>query len=95
VTADSPARQAVGAAPWEGPLVSDTTEVFTGSSGNPEESPALFPAPGTAAGGAQAAGRASAAGSGPDGHAEAGGTAAAGTRRRGGTGVSGMLLPEL
>ena len=38
-------------APWEGPLVSDTTDMTTGSSGLPEEPPAASPWPGDAGGG--------------------------------------------
>jgi transcription termination factor Rho len=77
--------------------VSDTTEVFTGTSGMPEES-ALFPAPvttpGTTGSGAAPDGAGS-AGSGPGKNGQAGGAAAAGTRRRAGAGLGGMLLPEL
>jgi transcription termination factor Rho len=94
-------RQAQSApAPWEGLLVSDTSEVFTGTPGTPEESPALFPAPAAARGTTGPAGTspepAGAARSWPngDGQAGAGEAAAAGTRRRGG-GLGGMLLPEL
>ena len=81
--------------------MSDTTEVFTGTPGTPEESPALFPAPAAARGTTGPAGAspepAGAARSWPggDGQAgDAGAAAAAGTRRRGG-GLGGMLLPEL
>src|SRR6266571_5041188 len=87
-------------APWEGPLVSDTTDVFTGTTGTPEESPALFPAPaatGSTTGPAgTSSGPAGPAGSWQDGDGQAGGTgeASAGPRRRGG-GLGGMLLPEL
>jgi len=71
--------------------VSDSTEVSTGSAGAPADAPALFPAPGTEAGGAHGAG---AGHSGPDTAAPAGGPAA-GTRRRSSEGIGGMLLPEL
>src|SRR6266702_4348014 len=88
-------------APWEGPLVSDTTEVFTGTPGTPEESPALFPAPAATRGTTGQAGTSpepdGAARSWQDGDGQAGGAgeaAAAGSRRRGG-GLGGMLLPEL
>jgi len=80
--------------------VSDTTEVFTGTPGTPEESPALFPAPAATRDATAPAGtspepagavRSVAAGDGqPD---AAGDAAAAGTRRGGGLGT--MLLPEL
>src|ERR1700685_2088518 len=86
-------RQAVGGRAFVRTLVSDTTEVFTGTSGMPEES-ALFPAPGTTGSAAAAPDRAGAAGSGPDKNGPAGEAAAAGTRRRAG-GLGGMLLPEL
>src|SRR6266516_1772189 len=89
-------------APWEGPLVSDTTEVFTGTSGTPEESPALFPAPASTRGTTGPAGAspepAGAERSWQDGDGQAGGAgeaAAGGARRRGGGGLGGMLLPEL
>jgi transcription termination factor Rho len=79
--------------------VSNTTEVFTGSSGSPEETPALFPATGgvgdTAGAGGTSPESAGAVRSWPDGPARAGETAAAGAGRRGGTGLSAMLLPEL
>ena len=77
--------------------MSDTTEVFTGTSGMPEESPALFPAPATTpatAGSAVAPDRAGSADSGPGKSGQAG-DAAAGTRRRAGTKAATMLLPEL
>ncbi len=88
-------------APWEGPLVSDTTEVFTGTTGTPEESPALFPAPASARGGTGPAGAspepAGAARSWPDGDGQAGGAgeAAAAPARRRAEGLGGKLLPEL
>jgi transcription termination factor Rho len=94
----STGRQAAGARALGRTLVSDTTEVFTGTSGMPEESPALFPAPATTpatTGSAAAPDRAGAAGSGPDKSGQAGEAAAAGTRRRAGAGAAGMLLPEL
>src|SRR6266581_4954877 len=88
-------------APRDGPLVSDTTEVFTGTPGTPEESPALFPAPAATRGTTGPAGTSpepdGAARSWQDGDGQAGGAgeaAAAGSRRRGG-GLGGMLLPEL
>src|SRR6266700_3267698 len=85
-------------APREGPLVSDTTEVFTGTPGTPEESPALFPAPAATQGTSGQAGAspepAGAARSWQDGDGQAGGAGEAGTSRRGG-GLGGMLLPEL
>ena len=80
--------------------MSDTTEIFTGTPGTPEESPALFPAPAATQGTTGQAGAspepAGAARSWQDGDGQAGGAgeAAAGTRRRGG-GLGGMLLPEL
>jgi transcription termination factor Rho len=81
--------------------VSDTTEVFTGTSGTPEESPALFPAPASTRGTTGPAGAspepAGAERSWQDGDGQAGGAgeaAAGGARRRGG-GLGGMLLPEL
>ena len=91
-------------APWEGPLVSDTTDIITGSSGMSEEPPAASPRPGEAPDPAGQAGAspepAGAVRSWPDGDSSAGqargpgaGTTAA--SRRGGTGLSAMLLPEL
>jgi transcription termination factor Rho len=81
--------------------VSDTTEVFTGTPGTPEESPALFPAPAATRGTTGQAGASpepdGAARSWQDGDGQAGGAgeaAAADSRRRGG-GLGGMLLPEL
>ena len=95
----STGRLAVGARALGRTLVSDTTEVFTGTSGMPEESPALFPAPATTPATTGSAGtaadRAGSAGSGPDKSGQAGDAEAAGTRRRAGTGAGGMLLPEL
>jgi transcription termination factor Rho len=94
----STGRQAAGARALGRTLVSDTTEVFTGTSGKPEESPALFPAPATTpatTGSAAAPDRAGSASSGPDKSGQAGDAAAAGTRRRAGAGAAGMLLPEL
>ena len=82
--------------------MSDTTEVFTGTSGTPEESPALFPAPASTRGTTGPAGAspepAGAERSWQDGDGQAGGAgeaAAGGARRRGGGGLGGMLLPEL
>jgi transcription termination factor Rho len=79
--------------------VSNTTEVFTGSSGAPEETPALFPASGGAGDTAGADGTsprsASAVRSGPAADAGAGAAAPATAGRRGGTGLSAKLLPEL
>lgn len=89
--------QAAGARALGRTLVSDTTEVFTGTPGMPEESPALFPAPATTpatAGSAVAPDRAGSADSGPGKSGQAG-DAAAGTRRRAGTKAATMLLPEL
>ena len=79
--------------------MSNTTEVFTGSSGSPEESPALFPAPSGAGDTAGAAGTspdsAGAVRSWPDADAKASGSGTAGPGRRSGSGLSAMLLPEL
>jgi transcription termination factor Rho len=81
--------------------VSNTTEVFTGSSGSPEDTPALFPASGGAGdtAGAEGTSRATAGAvrSTPDADADAGsaGAATAGKGRRGGSGLSAKLLPEL
>jgi transcription termination factor Rho len=79
--------------------VSNTTEVFTGSSGAPEETPAMFPAAGGAGDTAGAEGTsrrsAGAVGSRPDVDAGAGEAAKAGAGRRGGSGLSAKLLPEL
>jgi transcription termination factor Rho len=72
--------------------VSDTTEVFTGTPGKPEESPALFPAPVTTPGNTGSAG---ASADRADSGGQAGEAAAAGTRGRSGAGKGGMLLPEL
>jgi transcription termination factor Rho len=72
--------------------VSDTTEVFTGTPGKPEESPALFPAPVTTPGNTGSAG---ASADRADSGGQAGEAAAAGTRGRAGAGKGGMLLPEL
>src|ERR1039457_3320256 len=81
-------------APWEGPLVSDTTEIFTGSSGvseapsgqsgAPEGPPAEDAPTGAAASGAP-----------PTRGAAAGETVTDRAARRGGSGLSGLLLPEL
>ena len=81
--------------------MSNTTEVFTGSSGSPEDTPALFPASGGAGDAAGAEGTSPAAAgavrSAPDADASAGqaGAATAGAGRRGGSGLSAKLLPEL
>ena len=82
--------------------MSDTTNMTTGSSGSPEESPSASPLPGEAAGRAGASPEpAGAVRSWPDGDSSAGaaqGAGAAGTTaasRRGGTGLSAMLLPDL
>jgi len=89
-------------APWEGPLVSDTTDMTTGSSGVPEEPPTASPWPGDAAGRAGTSPEpAGAVRSWPDGDSSAGAARSAGAAgttaasRRGGTGLSGMLLPDL
>ncbi len=98
-------------APWEGPLVSNTTDLMTGSSGMPEESPAVSGLPGEVRESTGSAGTspesAGAVRSWPEqdalaGEARRAGQAArsdearsAGTSRRGGTGLSAMLLPEL
>src|SRR5215472_17377790 len=89
-------------APWEGPLVSDTTDTTTGSSGLPEEPPTASPWPGDAAGRAGASPEpAGAVRSWPDGDSSAGAALTAGTAgttaasRRGDTGLSAMLLPDL
>jgi transcription termination factor Rho len=73
--------------------VSDTTEVFTGTPGKPEESPALFPAPVTTPGNTGSAGASADRADSGDQAGQA--AAAAGTRGRSGAGKSGMLLPEL
>ena len=81
--------------------MSNTTEVFTGSSGSPEDTPALFPASGGAGGAAGAEGTSPAAAgavrSAPDADGSAGpaGAATTGAGRRGGSGLSAKLLPEL
>jgi transcription termination factor Rho len=87
--------------------VSDTTDLMTGSSGMPEESPAASPWPGEAPDSAGSAGTSpeatSAVRSWPDAESGAGeamrsGSSRAltpGASRRGGTGLSAMLLPEL
>jgi transcription termination factor Rho len=79
--------------------VSNTTEVFTGSSGSPEDTPALFPASGGAgdAAGAEGTSRtaAGAARSTPEADAGLAGAATSGAGRRGGSGLSAKLLPEL
>jgi transcription termination factor Rho len=86
--------------------VSDTTELFTGSSGTPEDSPGYSAEPGirtASAGAAPAAGtgkpglspHAAGPASGPGGTAPAGETVTDKPARRGGTGLSGMLLADL
>jgi transcription termination factor Rho len=87
--------------------VSDTTDLMTGSSGMPEESPAASPWPGEAPDSAGSAGTSpeatGAVRSWPNAETGAGeamrsGKSAAltsGASRRGGTGLSAMLLPEL
>jgi transcription termination factor Rho len=87
--------------------VSDTTDLMTGSSGMPEESPAASPWPGEAPDSAGSAGTSpeatGAVRSWPDaesGAAEAvgsgnSGALTPGASRRAGTGLSAMLLPEL
>jgi len=98
-------------APWEGPLVSNTTDLMTGSSGMPEESPAVSGLPGEVRESTGSAGTspesAGAVRSWPEQDALAGEARradqaarsdearSAGTSRRGGTGLSAMLLPEL
>src|ERR1700733_16132768 len=59
MTRDSGHRSAAlvaGPAPWEGPLVSETIDLFSGSTGEPEESTSLSAAAGLPAGVAPAAG---------------------------------------
>jgi transcription termination factor Rho len=74
--------------------VSDTTEIFTGSSGVPEASPGQSGAPeGRTA--EDAATGAAASGAPPTRGAAAGETVTDRAARRGGSGLSGMLLPEL
>jgi transcription termination factor Rho len=87
--------------------VSDTTDLMTGSSGMPEESPAASPWPGEAPDSAGSAGTSpeatGAVRSWPDAESGAGeavrsgssGALTTGASRRGGTGLSAMLLPEL
>jgi transcription termination factor Rho len=90
--------------------VSDTTDLMTGSSGMPEESPAASPwsgaAPDLAGGAGTSSQPPSTVRSWPDADSRAGeasgsgeaavpGAAATGASRRGGTGLSAMLLPEL
>ncbi len=50
------AAPAAGPAPWEGPLVSETIDLFSGSTGEPEESPSLSRSAGQSAGVAPSAG---------------------------------------
>ena len=95
-------ERTVGTRAGEGPFVSDTTDMTTGSSGLPEESPTASPRPGDAAGRAGASPEsAGAVRSWPDGDSSAGAARSAGAAgttaasRRGGTGLSGMLLPDL
>ena len=74
--------------------MSDTTEIFTGSSGVPEASPGQSGAPeGRTA--EDAATGAAASGAPPMRGAAAGETVTDRAARRGGSGLSGMLLPEL
>src|SRR5580704_16919405 len=49
------AAPVAGPAPWEGPLVSETIDLFSGSSGEPEESPGPSRSAGQPAGVAPAA----------------------------------------
>jgi len=76
--------------------VSDTTELFTGSSGVPEASPgqsgAAEPRPTADAAGVAAA---QAGGAPPTRGGSAGETVTSQAARRGGPGISGLLLPEL
>jgi len=90
----STGRQAVGARALGRTLVSDTTEIFTGSSGVSEASPGQSGAPeGRTA--EDAATGAAASGAPPTRGAAAGETVTDRAARRGGSGLSGMLLPEL
>src|SRR5882757_2828490 len=95
-----PAATAAGPAPWEGPLVSETIDLYSGSSGEPEESPGLTRSAGDAAGVARSAGaspaQAGAVRSWPDADDGTGTAARSGaSKRSGGTGLSSMVLPEL
>src|SRR5471030_1632228 len=86
-------------APWEGPLVSETIDLFSGSSGVPEESPVLPPSGGEAPGVARSPGtspkQAGAVRSSPDADDGAGQAGQAGPAGRSGAGLSAKLLPEL
>jgi len=94
-----PAAHAAGPAPWEGLLVSETIDLYSGSTGEPEESPSL-----ARSGVAQQAGtspaQAGAVRSWPDAD-DGTGTGGADTAvksaaaRRSGTGLSAMVLPDL
>src|SRR5580693_3579176 len=101
-TRDSGHRAAApvaGPAPWEGPLVSETIDLFSGSSGEPEESPGPSRSAGQPAGVAPAAGTSPAqtgavrSRPGADDGTSAATQPAAG--KRAGTGLNGMLMPEL
>src|SRR5260370_35696845 len=91
--------------PWEGHLLSNTTDLMTGSSGLPEESSAVPGLPGnvpdSAGSGGTSPESAGTVRSWPDADAHAGearGSPKAqptGTSRRGGAGRSAMLPPEL
>ncbi len=75
--------------------MSDTTEIFTGSSGVPEGSPGE-PAPRIAGGAALASGGSAGPGGPPgSGSAPAGETVTSRPARRGGSGLSGLLLADL
>ena len=85
---------------WEGPLVSETIDLHSGSTGEPEESPSLSRSAGETAGAASSAGtspaQAGAVRSWPDADDGTGtATVKSGTARRSGSGLSAKVLPEL
>src|ERR1035438_7085774 len=96
-------------APWEGPLVSETIDLFSATSGVPEESPVLSSSGSNAPGVAESAGTSAQhagavrswpdADDGADGAATGGaggaGSGIAGTGRRSGAGRSGGGLPAM
>jgi len=87
-------------APWEGPLVSETIDLYSGSTGEPEESPSLSRSAGKNAGVAGSAGtspaQAGAVRSWPDADDGTGtATVGSGAARRSGSGLAAMVLPEL
>jgi len=84
---------------WEGPLVSETIDLYSGSTGEPEESPSLSRSASESAGVAGSAGaspaQAGAVRSWPDADDGTGTTTVRSGARKSGSGLSAMVLPEL